>query len=400
MAPFEQPGKDNFLKEIHNTLNRRESDLLSRFAARSSAAVRRKPEERLAKGYRQNYAVDADRVLHSRAYARYIDKTQVFALIRNDHISHRVLHVQLVSKIARTVGRFLGLNEDLIEAIALGHDIGHVPFGHDGEQILSDLCRASGIGSFRHNVQSVRFLDAVERGGRGWNLSLQTLDGILCHDGEVNCSRLKPNSAKTFASHAGEIESKTRAPRTALVPMTLEGCVVRMADTIGYIGRDVEDAVRLGLIRRAELPPDSRQLLGETNGTIVYSLVTDLITNSYDQAQVAFSDLTAAAVNQLKAFSLERIYLNPKIKKHLKTVTRLFGTLFEAYYRDLESGRRSAVIFSRFLDNMSPEYKTAHGTAEIVRDFMAGMTDRYFLDQCPARERDFLLNIYRDDFNV
>jgi len=391
------PGEKE-LMAIHDALDRREAQWLSSHAAASSVAVRRKPEKRLQEGYRQHYAVDADRILHSRAYTRYIDKTQVFSLIWNDHITHRVLHVQLVSKIARTIGRFLGLNEDLIEAIALGHDIGHVPFGHDGEKILSGLCQAAGIGHFLHNVQSVHFLETVEQGGQGWNLCLQTLDGILCHDGEVRCSPLKPHAVKTFASHAAEIESKIADPRVQLVPMTMEGCVVRMADTIGYIGRDIEDAVRLGLITRADLPRDCRELLGETNGTIVYSLVTDLITNSRDQAHVAFSDQAAQAVNRLKAFNLERIYLNPKIKAHLNTVTRLFTFLFETYLADLKKDRRESVVFTRFLDNMSPDYRSGYDHAHIVKDFIAGMTDRYFLEQCPEPDRRKLVDTYRDTF--
>ncbi len=398
MKPSDQRSGARTLEEIHDFLDRRESEWFSKAAACSGAAVRRRAEARLKTGYRQNYAVDADRILHSRAYTRYIDKTQVFSLISNDHISHRVLHVQLVSKIARTVGRFLGLNEDLIEAIALGHDIGHVPFGHDGEKILSALCRSAGIGHFLHNVQSVHFLDAVERDGRGWNLCLQTLDGILCHDGEVSCGSLKPSMVKTFPSHAAEIESKIANPCVPLVPMTMEGCVVRMADTIGYIGRDIEDAVRLGLIKRDDLPRDCRKLLGATNGTIVHSLVTDLIANSLNRSHVAFSEQVASAVNRLKTFNLERIYLNPKIKKHLETVTRLFEVLFESYFEDLENGRRESAVFSRFLDNMPPDYKNTHSSAHIVRDFIAGMTDRFFLEQCPETDRRALLDTYRDIF--
>ncbi|MCP3954665.1 MAG: HD domain-containing protein [Desulfobacterales bacterium] len=398
MKPSDQQPGVQTLEEIHDFLDRRESEWFSTAAAPSSAAVRRRSEARLKTGYRQNYAVDADRILHSGAYTRYIDKTQVFSLISNDHISHRVLHVQLVAKIARTAGRFLGLNEDLLEAIALGHDIGHVPFGHDGEKILSDLCRSAGIGHFQHNVQSVHFLDAVERGGRGWNLCLQTLDGILCHDGEVSCGSLKPFAVKTFQSHAAEIESKVANPRVRLVPMTMEGCVVRMADTIGYIGRDIEDAVRLGLIKRQDIPRDCRQLLGETNGTIIHSLVTDLITSSLHRPHVAFSEPVASAVNRLKTFNLERIYMNPKIKKHLETVTRLFKILFESYFEDLEKGCRESAVFFRFLDNMSPDYQKTHSSAHIVRDFMAGMTDRYFLEQCPEADRRTLLEMYRDIF--
>ena len=140
----------DFHEKLSGILDHRETDMLAEGATRSIDGIRRFPEERLASDYRQNFAVDVDRILHSMAYTRYIDKTQVFYLIKNDHITHRVLHVQLVSKIARTIGRFLGLNEDLIEGIALGHDIGHVPFGHDGEKILSTLCRSAGIGHFLH----------------------------------------------------------------------------------------------------------------------------------------------------------------------------------------------------------------------------------------------------------
>ena len=275
--------------------------------------------------------------MHSRAYTRYIDKTQVFYLIANDHITHRVLHVQLVSKIARSIGRFLGLNEDLIEAIALGHDIGHTPFGHDGERFLSEICRRHGIGYFCHNVQSVEFLDRVERHGSGWNLSLQTLDGILCHDGEVHDDGLEPQGGKSFDTLMGEMAAKIKNPSIQLRPMTLEGCVVRMADTISYIGRDIEDAIRLGMIQRNELPRESVRLLGDTNGTIVFRLVTDIIRNSFEKPRVAFSPDISSALKQLKAFNLERIYLNPDIKSNTPRIKALFEYLFESYLKDLKT---------------------------------------------------------------
>ena len=180
------------LENIRQALSQREAETLSPMAEMSERGIRRLKEEQLEMGYRQFFSVDVDRILHSHAYTRYIDKTQVFYLIKNDHITHRVLHVQLVSKIARTMGRLLRVNEDLIEAIALGHDIGHTPFGHDGEEFLSDLCEAHGMGRFLHNIQSVRFLQEIERKGKGWNLSLQVLDGIACHDGELPPRALEP----------------------------------------------------------------------------------------------------------------------------------------------------------------------------------------------------------------
>ncbi len=377
-------GKMDALKRA---LDQREKKLFVDQAAYSARALRRTPEQRLQDGYRQAYALDADRILHSRAYTRYIDKTQVFYLIQNDHITHRVLHVQLVSKIARTIGRFLGLNEDLIEAVALGHDIGHTPFGHDGECYLSELCHQAGIGYFMHNVQSIQFLDRVERKGKGWNLCLQTLDGILCHDGEIHNQVLRPKAEKTFATLSDEISQKKADPAYRLMPMTLEGCVVRMADTVAYIGRDLEDAIRLDVIKRSDIPPSIASILGNTNGTIVYNLVTDIINQSHEKAAVAFSDEVSHALQELKAFNLERIYLNPIIKRYSETIEKLFGILFHQYLEDLEKENRESKIYVRFLKDMSEDYIASHHPAEVVRDFVAGMTDRYFLGQCPESLR-------------
>ncbi len=381
-------GRNNeMLTAIRNALDRREEGRLSAWATRNTAAVRRTPEPAEKQGYRQAFSQDVDRVLHAMAYTRYIDKTQVFSLIQNDHLTHRVLHVQLVSKVARTIGRFLGLNEDLIEAIALAHDIGHTPFGHDGERILSRLCRESGIGFFHHNAQSVQFLERVERKGKGWNLCLQTLDGILGHDGEVHDQRLQPTAAPSFELLDQRILALKEGRTDSVVPSTLEGCVVRMADTISYIGRDLEDAIRIGMVTRGEVPEPVTTVLGRTNGTIVYQLVTDVITGSYGQPFVTFSREVSDAMEALKSFNLVRIYHNKEMKQHLAQVPRMFEYLFAQFLKDLNTHRRSSVIFTHFLRDMSSDYLDRHRPAEIVRDFIAGMTDRYFIRQCPAHMR-------------
>jgi len=367
------------LGELRRTLDRREETWLSPYATRSVQASRRRYEERIAEGHRQNFAVDADRILHSRAYTRYIDKTQVFYLIEHEHISHRVLHVQLLSKIARTIGKFLRLNEDLLEAIALGHDIGHPPFGHDGERILSVHCQSRGIGPFLHSVQGVRFLDRLEKNGRGLNLSLQVLDGILAHDGESHLERLAPDREKTFADLEEEIRRKQAEPGLDLKPMTLEGCVVRLADTISYIGRDLEDAITLNLVRREDLPEDVAQGLGRTNGAIVYSLVADLITHSYDKNYVGYSPEVGSLLKKLKEFNYQRIYNNPRIKEEAPKIEALFERLFATFLADVQEARRHSPIWTDFLAAMEPEYLRAHQPAEIVRDFLASMTDAYFL---------------------
>ena len=340
---------DKILAELKGLLDRQENEILSPLAVRNADGVRRMPDEHMESGYRQAFSVDGDRILHSLAYARYIDKTQVFYLVKNDHITHRVLHVQLVSKIARTIGRFLCLNEDLIEAIALGHDIGHTPFGHDGERFLSEICRKHDIGYFQHNLQSVHFLEKVEHKGEGWNLCLQTLDGILSHDGEIHSEKLLPVTAKTFAEMDREIAAKKNDPETALIPMTLEGCLVRMADTVSYVGRDIEDAIRLKLVHRCDLPGESVSLLGDTNGTIVFNLVTDIICNSRGKPYIAFSPEVSEALKQLKSFNLEHIYMNSRIKKHTSRIKKLFEMLFETFLADMKNQRGSSVIFKQFL---------------------------------------------------
>jgi dGTPase len=387
MKKFDSKENDYKLTTIKLQLNHHEMDSMSPYATLSSQGLRRMKDENEESGYRQSFSLDVDRILHSLAYTRYIDKTQVFYLIQNDHITHRVLHVQLVSKVSRTIGRFLGLNEDLIEAIALGHDIGHAPFGHDGERYLAEHCRAAGIGEFHHNIQSVQFLDKVERKGKGWNLCLQTLDGILSHDGEIHNQQLEPNTHKSFDILNKEIELKKSSSDSKLIPMTLEGCVVRMADTISYIGRDLEDAIRLNIISRKHVPQEASHILGNTNGTIVYRLVTDIIQNSYQKNSIAFSPEVSDALRHLKHFNLEHIYRNPKIKEHSRTIKDMFAKLFEKYFDDIVKENHRSVIFTNFLEDMAPEYIVTHDPAEIVRDFIAGMTDQYFLSQFPEEMR-------------
>ncbi len=364
---------------IRKELDQAEQQRLSPFAIKSSDAIREKPDPKAEKGHRQWFSIDTDRILHSLAYTRYIDKTQVFYLIPNDHLTHRVLHVQLVSKISRTIGRLLRLNEDLIEAIALGHDIGHPPFGHDGERFLSKLCVEHGLSPFLHSVQGVRFLRHLEKKGQGCNLSLQTLDGILCHDGEAHSQSLEPERTKTFGTLDEQIQLKQQKPSTWIVPMTLEGCVVRMADVISYIGRDIEDAIRLGLIDRTDIPARCKKVLGASNGTIVYRLVEDIVTNSFEQDRIAFSNDVADALLELKRSNYEHIYRNPAIKSETGKIQRLYNLLFEHFMEELTVGREESVIFREFLSGMTPDYISNLNHAEVVRDFISGMTDAYFL---------------------
>jgi len=382
--------------DLRRLLDEKETAFLSPRGTPSRTAVRRRPDPTANRDHRQNFAIDADRILHSLAYTRYIDKTQVFYLVKNDHITHRVLHVQLVSRIARTIGRHLGLNEDLIEAIALGHDLGHAPFGHDGETYLSKLCQAHGIGHFLHAVQSLEFLEHIERKGRGLNLTLQVLDGILAHDGEVDLPLLRPEKALTFEDLDRRLEEKKRDPSGRIIPMTAEGCVVRLADTISYVGRDVEDAIRLGLIERRDLPAECVEVVGDTNGKIVYRLVVDLISASKEEDFITFSPEKASALIRLKSFNRERIYFNPLIKTEGAKIESLFEMIFHRLVEDLQAGREESPVFAKFLIDMAPEYLENRQPAVVVRDFIAGMTDEYFL----RLARQILLPSYREQMFV
>jgi dGTPase len=401
----QQSGKSqDWLNAIRKELDDLEQARFSSLACLSRDAVRRTRETLL--DHRQSFAQDADRILHSKAYTRYIDKTQVFSLVDNDHVTHRVLHVQIVSRIARTIGRFLGLNEDLIEAIALGHDIGHPPFGHEGERILSQICRQHGLASFQHNIQSVQFLDRVERKGLGWNLTLQVLDGILCHDGEVHARLLRPQRHKDFPGHEREIVSKLKEPALQLIPMTLEGCVVRLADTIAYIGRDIEDAIELRLISREDIPASCSGLLGTSNGTIVYTLVADLLAASRQVRQAAaddtacdaigFSEEVGQALQCLKVFNYQRIYTNPAFKPDFVKIHHCYEQLF-TYYLERTEKAGLEVAGPGCMSSMAPAYLETHSSAAQVRDYLAGMTDAYFLRQaarigCEVPERICLPN--------
>ena len=237
-------------------------------------------------------------------FSRYADKTQVHSYKENDHISRRMVHVQFVSKIARTIGRALGLNTDLIEAIALGHDIGHTPLGHAGESLLNEISLRELNEVFAHNIQSVRHYMCVENGGVGLNLCVQVLDGIMCHNGEMLSNVYTPVS-KSKEEFLEQYENAYRDYSSILrvQPMTLEGCVVRISDIIGYIGRDIEDAILLGILKRDDLPKDITDVLGINNNDIINTIVTDVIDNSMGKNYIKLSKEVYEALWNLKNFN-------------------------------------------------------------------------------------------------
>jgi dGTPase len=367
---------DKGLESSIRTITEKRESLLSPLASISADAVRR--HNRTSEDIRTPYSRDTDRIIHTRAYTRYIDKTQVFSLVDNDHITHRVIHVQLVSKIARTIGRCLRLNEDLIEAIALGHDIGHIPYGHFGETCLSTLCDEQGIGKFFHNVQSIQFLDRIEN----CDLTMQVLDGILCHNGESDDVKIYKEPCRNWLEFDKKVQDNADGRRTKS-PMTLEGCVVKFADTIAFIGRDLQDAREVGLIGSTNpLPRECREILGESNREIINILIYDLLENSdsEEEGYISYSPQVESALISLRTFSRTNIYENEKLTSEHGKVRQMYTTLFMNCLEDLKNDTKNAKIFSDFIDTswIDPNYLERATYPELVRDFIAGMTDRYF----------------------
>ena len=362
-------------EDIKIEMNKHNS-LLSDFACSDDKAEYLKPYE---EDIRPPFFRDIDRIIYSLAFIRYQDKTQVFSNAFHDHISKRMIHVQFVSKIARTIGRALGLNEDLIEAAALGHDLGHTPFGHNGETILNELSLEHNEGYFNHNVQSVRNLMIVENYGKGLNISVQVMDAILCHNGEIALGEYHPTK-KAKEDFLAEYNSsyKDKNVLAKLKPMTLEGCVVRISDLIAYLGRDIDDALRMKLITREDIPKEVIEILGKDTRSIVNTCVLDIINNSFGKNYIKISDKVYNAIGELMKFNYQNIYFKSATKEEKEELKKKFRVLFDNYILDIKSNNSKSPFISSFLANMSAEYKANNSNERIIIDYISGMPDDYF----------------------
>lgn len=342
--------------------------------------------------YRTEYQRDIHRIIYSQSFRRLRHKTQVFFLPNNDHICTRMEHVLHVASASRTVARHLGLNEDLAEAIGLGHDLGHAPFGHHGESVLNELAKEHGLPTkFQHEIHGLRVVDKLaeldREPGVGLNLTFEVRDGIISHNGEdFKAGR------NEISPHAGEKDLGAIQERTgAGMPVTLEGCIVRMVDRITYAGRDVEDAIVAGLLDEATIPSDIVGELGKNNGEIIGRLLVDLI--EYSKAKGDAIGLSKAKNDALAALiqhNYHKIYLCDKVNKFKKQATLALRELFSKLMDDLERTKRltasrdelpDALVYSvlkRFINKIN--YDEATPNAQIVLDFMSGMTDNYVVE--------------------
>ncbi len=373
------PNYESLSPEIENLIALRQ---ISDHAFRNENAIRRNSDHDRATALRPPFIRDCDKILHCPFYGRYADKTQVFSFYRNDDISRRGLHVQLVSRIARTLGSALGLNCDLIEAIALGHDIGHTPFGHAGESFLDELCAEHTGRHFSHNIHSVRVLDGIFP----YNISLQTLNGIAAHDGELELSRYQPVPLEDFRTFDRQIEDCCTDKENVrkLMPCTLEGCVVRISDIIAYLGKDRQDAERAKLI-----DPDRFEAgtIGTINAEIINNLMVNIVENSFGKPYIKMDEEHFAALQKAKADNYALIYRSGQIADELqRTVRPMMRQMYKKLLSDLKANDRRSVIFTHHIDYVNQAHYNREIPYEetdpdqIVTDYIAGMTDDYFID--------------------
>ena len=351
-------------------------------AFQDQMAIRRHSNDKPTPVWRPKFAKDIDRIMYSPYYNRYTDKTQVFSLVKNDDVTRRSLHVQLVSRIARTIGRALNLNLDLIEAIALGHDIGHTPFAHSGEVFLNELYHKHTGRYFNHNIHSVRVLDKVF----SLNLTLQTLVGIAGHNGEIELDEYRPVPMDSFEQFEQELEKCYTIAGYAnkIQPSTLEGNVVRISDIIAYLGKDRQDATRIQMIEHNAFPSSD---IGTVNSEIINNLVVNIIENSYGKPYIKLDQKHFEAVKTYKRENYSMIYENEPGRAKLERIAKPMMTeIYEQLLEDLQLGKKNSPIFKHHIDyvnqshypRLTPYEKTEPN--QMIVDYIASMTDDYLID--------------------
>lgn len=319
------------MENIRERTEREERERLSQYAAKSAEATREHEEVECT--IRTKFQRDRDRILHSNPFRRLKHKTQVYIAPTGDHYRTRMTHSLEVSQICRTIGRGLKLNEDLIEAIALGHDVGHTPFGHVGEEALRKI-----IGHFEHNEQSIRILTCLTRGGKGLNLTQEVLDGVLNHTG-------------------------------AGIPFTLEGQIVKTGDRIAYLCHDYDDALRAGLLVPSDLPEDVRLVLGQTPSHMITTMVIDMIDSSQDQGKIHLSERVHEAMQEFRRFMFTRVYNSETLKEERRKGQYVVQALFYFYIDHIE------LLSTDYLNEAKEDKRRA------VVDYISGLTDNYAIDQ-------------------
>lgn len=364
----------------------RKNHVVNPYAFRDEDILRRNMDHDKPKLWRPAFVRDVEKIMHLPFYNRYADKTQVFSLYKNDDISRRSLHVQFVSRIARNIGSMLGLNLDLIEAISLGHDIGHTPFGHAGERKLDELYYGETGRHFNHNIQSARVLDQIVP----QNISLQTLDGIICHNGEMELQEYRPKPYADFQEFDRRVEAcyLDRAANKALVPATLEACVMRISDIIAYLGKDRQDALRLKLFE--EEPSYTGGEIGTTNAEIINNMIVNIVENSYGKDYIKMDQSYFEAFSRGKEENYKMIYGNGAVDKvYQEQINPMLEAVYQRLLIDAKTHNKDSVLYkhhisyirelTKYNKNITADYEENEPNAVVV-DYIASMTDDYFID--------------------
>lgn len=311
-----------------------EINILSPFATKSKYSIGRKRNEKPC-DIRTCFQRDRDRIIHSKSFRRLMHKTQVFISPEGDHYRTRLTHTMEVAQIARTIARALNLNEDLTEAIALGHDLGHTPFGHLGETDLNNIV----YGGFRHNEQSVRVVEFIEKSGKGLNLTKEVIDGILNHRGQGS-------------------------------PKTLEGKIVQISDKIAYVNHDIDDAIRSGILKEADLPGQYTKVLGSSSHNRIDFLIKNIINNSYEKNNIIIEPCVKEALYGLRQFLFDNVYFSNHLAIEREKYSKILSTMYEFYISDFTKVPQEFV-------SIYNKYDTLNEKSTIICDYIAGMTDRF-----------------------
>lgn len=380
------PNYHSLSKELQTKITEdRAKHLVNPYAFCDEDVLRRDMSHDKANLWRPAFVRDCEKIMHLPFYNRYADKTQVFSLYKNDDISRRSHHVQLVARIARNIGSLLNLNLDLIEAIALGHDIGHTPFGHAGERKLNELYFAQTGRYFNHNVHSVRVLDGMCL----LNISMQTLDGILCHNGEMELEKYMPQRYADFNKFDEKVENcyVDKGAIKKLIPATLEGCVVRVSDIIAYLGKDRQDAEKLGLFDKK--PEYASGKIGTSNAEIINNMIVNIVENSYGKEYLKLDKEYFEAFSAGKKENYELIYKIDKLEKvYEESIFPMMEQMYEKLLADAKAKNKNSVLYEHHaayikeITKYSAHKRNYEETEpnDMVVDYIASMTDDYFVD--------------------
>lgn len=380
------PNYHSLSKELQEKIiEDRANHWINPYAFKDEDVLRRDMSHDKANLWRPAFVRDCEKIMHLPFYNRYADKTQVFSLYKNDDISRRSQHVQLVARIARNIGSLLGLNPDLIEAIALGHDMGHTPFGHAGERKLCELYQARTGRYFNHNVHSVRVLDGM----CPLNISMQTLDGILCHNGEMEMEKYMPKSYADFTLFDEKVENcyVDQSAIKKLIPATLEGCVVRVSDIIAYLGKDRQDAKKLRLFEKE--PEYEGGKIGTSNAEIINNMIVNIVENSYGKEYLKMDQEYFDAFSAGKKENYELIYRIDKVEKvYAENINPMMEQMYEKLLKDAKEKDKKSVLYEHHvayvkdITKYSSNKRNYEDTEpnDMVVDYIASMTDDYFVD--------------------